>query len=864
MRSNGAFLSGKFDQLERNVPYGAFSQALRRMVRQLLFESDERLADLRRSLGAALGTNAQLMVDLIPELSQILGPQPEVPALGPTETKHRFRRVFREFIRVFARPEHPLVIFVDDLQWMDASTPELLTELFTGDDVRHLLVIGSYRDNEVKEGHLLSSCLRSLRERRRDVIRELALHPLSEQDVNALVAETLRSDQAETAPLTRVLYEKTEGNPLYVNELLASLHRAGAFVFLGVQGRWSYDLTRVQNAAVSESVAELMVSRLEKLPESSLAVLTSAACIGMQFELTLLAELSGASVADTAEALWEAIVQRIVVPLDGNYRLMHASAGADQLGDLGVKYQFQHDRVHRAVYSLLPENQRTRLHITLARLLAGRAQADIDIFEIVNHYERGSALIQPSERLQLVELNARAGLKAKQSAAYAIAARQYERCIEHARASDALPPAQRFEIHRQRVECTFLSGEVERAGTLCESLFTLATSNLERGAVYVLKTRIVEHQGKLLEAVATIRAGLRLFGVELPESHADIDRGIGEGIGKMQAHLARVPVEELARLPELVDAERVMTLNLLFQVIPPAIQTYPPLFILAELTMFDLALCHGVTDVSCKNFVDCGIIQGGILGSYDVAYRLGQAAFELLERYRPTPLESSVHFVFGAFVSQFTKPFREGMEAYERATRAGLELGDIQHAAYATTHRSHRSFLVGTNLGQCEREAREGIAFLEGARAAGQLVGMLVVTRSLARLRATDSIQTNGGRTDEEALETLRSANNAQWLFSFGQAQTFVSYVLREWESAARWQAFTEPFAPAGVCLFSQPDYHLFRALLELERVRTASGEERERAWGRIAEDAGKLAIWAAGCAENFAHKSSLLSAENA
>jgi predicted ATPase/HPt (histidine-containing phosphotransfer) domain-containing protein len=860
-RSNAIFVTGKFDQLDRNVPYGAFIQALRELVKQLLFETDARLSELRRSLSDALGHNAQLIVDLIPDLAQIMGPQPAVAVQGPTEAQHRFRRVFREFLKVFASAEHPLVIFIDDLQWLDASTPDLLTQLFTEGDVNHLLVIGTYRDNEVKDGHLLSLCLRSIRERRPTAIHEIRLEPLPEAAVNELVAETLRGPKLDTAPLTHLLYERTEGNPFFVSELLSSLHRAGAFSFHRAHGRFSYDLVRVQEAAVSESVAELMVQRLETLSPACLRALTAAACIGNQFELGLLAELTETSVSEVAAAVWEALVQRIVAPLDANYRLLNAEGAGGHLEGAGVRFRFQHDRVHRAAYNLCEEGTRARLHLTIGRRLAQRP-SEVDVFEVVNHLQLGAALLEPHERKLLLELHVQAGEKAERSAAYAIAAQQFQSAISLAESGADAGAAQLFEIHRQHVKCTFLCGEVERAALHCEQLFSLAHSALERAAVYVLKTQIVEHQGKLLEAVATIRAGLRLFGLDLPEAPADIERGIGEGIAKMQAHLARTPVEELANLPDLRDAERVMTLSLLFQVIPPAIQTYPPLFVLAELMMFDLALCHGVTEISCKNFVDCGIIQGGILGDYDVAYRLGQTAFKLLERYRPTPLESSVRFVFGSFVSHFKEPFREGCESLERAARAGLELGDIQHVAYATVHRSHRSLFVGTNLADCEQEAREAIEFLEGAQAVGQLLGMLVTTWSLARLRGTESIQSNAGRTEEETLRTLREGGNAQWLFSFGQAQTFVSFLLGDRGEARHWQAFTAEFEPAGVCLFSQPDYHLFRALLLLEPIDEASASDREQAKATLARDLEKLERWAEACPENFAHKRWLLSAE--
>jgi predicted ATPase/HPt (histidine-containing phosphotransfer) domain-containing protein len=863
VKRQGLFVTGKFEQLERNVPYGALVQSLCKLVRQLLAETDERLGHWRMELTRALGPSGQIMTALIPELEQIIGPQPPVPELHARDAQHRFRRVFREFIQVFARPGQPLVVFLDDLQWMDASMPELIVDLFAQGELRHLLVVGAYRDNEVFEGHILTACLRQVRERRPGALRELVLAPLAEEPVNQLVAETLRSDEALTRPLTRVIFGKTEGNPLFTSELLRSLHRDAAFVFRPDRGRWEWSLEKVRQAAVSDSVGELMVQRVRRLSDSASQVLKIAACIGGSFDLSTLALVSGESPTHIAEALWEPTLQRLVVPLDENYRLVRGEDVADRGAGLEASYRFQHDRVQHALYALLDERERAVLHLEIGRLLLVRGEQGERLFEVVNHLNLGRELIQETpERALLSRLNVEAALRAKRSAAYAIAAEYLAQALslqERAQASEQ--EERRFELLRQRAECLFLCGEVERAAELCEQLFDCATTPVQRGAVFYLKTRIVEHQGKLIEAVGTVRAGLRVFGVELPEEHAVIDERIHAGIRVMRDHLERVPLAELAKLPELRDPEKVMVLNLLFQVIPPAIQTYPPLFILAELMMFDLALTSGTAEVSCKNFVDCGIIQGAVLGNYDVAYRLGIAAFELLERYRPTTLGSAVHFVFANFISHWRAHFREGVDANATAHRLGLESGDVQHAAYASVHRCHRMLLVGTNLDECEVETRAAVAYLKSARAVGQLVGTLVTLRPVARLTGAAGESTGGERDDDEAVATLREAGNTQWLFSFGQAQTMASFVLGDLASAERWLRFTEPFLAAGNGLFSQVDHRMFEALIVLRRP-AAGTIERVALLSQAEQHHAQLERWAENCPANFLHKERLLAAE--
>ncbi|HZU81302.1 MAG TPA: AAA family ATPase [Polyangiaceae bacterium] len=860
---HGYFASGKFEQLDRNVPYGGIVQALRRLVAQLLGETDARLAEWRRALLVALGTNGRVMVDLVPELERIIGPQPAVAELRPAEAQHRFKRVLGALVQVFARAEHPLVLFFDDLQWMDASTPGVVHDLLL--DSSHLLVIGAYRDNELRDGHSLSLFIKELREQRPDAVRELSLHPLDEAAINALIAETLRASPADTAPLARVIFDKTEGNPFFTNELLASLHRDGAFVFDAAEGRWRWDAEEVRRAAVSESVAELMVERLRRLPPQARSVLEVGACVGSEFDLETLARVRDEAPDAVARALWEAIAQRIVVPLDSSYRFA-STGGSEGVRGPGVRYQFQHDRVLHAAYSLLGPAERAAVHLRIGRLLQGESATvrDERLFQLVNHLNLAAHLMtDPAERAGLSDLNFAAGKRAKHAAAYPVAARYFEACADLLSTDRrAREPDLCFERLFERAECVFLAGDGERAAGLCQELHQLAPSRLAKGAVYSLETRIFEYQGRLRDAVGVVRAGLRLFGVDLPEDPRDIEAKIGEGIGKMQAHLAKRPIEDLLNLPQMVDRERVMTMKLLFQVIPSAIQTQPPLFILAELWMFDLAVTHGTTDVSCKNFVDCGIIQGGILGDYAGAYRLGQVAFKLLERYAPTPLESSVHFVFGAYVSHWRAHHREAFRSFAIAQRVGLDVGDLEHVAYALVFRARHMIYVGRNLAECDAETRAATAYLERARAVVQLPCMLTPTRAIARLLGTDGDRGAADRADDEAKARLLETHNGPFLYGFGVTQAVVSVILGDVAAARRWFAFTEPFVPAALGVGMVPDHHLFEALSTLQVWPELSEADREPARARLRDVREKLRVWAELCPENFAHKHHLLCAE--
>jgi predicted ATPase/HPt (histidine-containing phosphotransfer) domain-containing protein len=863
VRGRGHFIAGKFDQLDRNVPYGAIVQALRTLVKQLLGEPEARLAVWRRDLRTAVGSNGRVLTELVPELEEILGPQPPVPEVAPREAHTRFQRVFGDFLRAAAVPHHPLVLFVDDLQWADPSTPELLVQLLSDDALRHVLVIGSYRDNEVQSGHVLRAAVSELRNNRPEVLQEILLSPLSEDDVNRIVADTLHRDPGSCLSVSALIAQKTGGNPFFVKELLAALGRDGAFRFVPEHGRWDWDEELVGKAAVSDNVVDLMVQRLRRLPPATVEVLRLAACLGNSFELDSLARVAARPAGEAAAALWEAVRERVLMPMGSAYRLVHDQRAYDDAGltALGVRYQFQHDRVQQAAYSLVHPDERARVHLAIGRLLlgGGQSQTDQDLFETVNHLNLGRSLIDdPAERRTLSRLNESAGARAKRAAAYAVAAGYFDTAVDLLGREEAAADADRvFECRRSRVECIFLCGEPERAEALCNELVEVAHDRWSTIAAIELKAQVLDHQARLLEAIATLRGGLRLMGVELPEDMGAIGALIGEGIGKMQAHLARVPIENLVDLPAMTDREKITIAKLLFHLVVPSIQACPPLFILSELMMFDLALTAGLNDFSCKNFVDCGIIQGGILGDHDRAYRLGKVAFELLKREASRPLAAGVSFVFAAFVSHWRAHYRESVQSFDDAVRLGLELGDNPHVTYAYAIKAQRLFFASRPLAECDEQAQLAAAYLTEFRAANQLDGLRLVQRTIARLRGEAVTP-----SDREFTERLAAIGNAQWIFLHAHAQCLLSIIERDYEAAARWHAVAEENEAGGRIQYAFPDHHALGTLLLVHRWSAAGTEERAELSAKMDEALARLQGWARSCPANYAAKHKLAAAE--
>lgn len=856
------FLRSTFDQQEQNRPYSALIHAFESLVARLLTESEAKLAEWRERLCSALGPNVAVMIDLVPQLAQLTGTQPAVAELSPGETQHRLQHVIGQFVQAFADAEHPLLLAFDDCQWLDSSTADALFGLLTSPDVRYFMVLLAFRDGEVEEPHVLCKLSERMRQEFRPIVHELRLEGLSGQELTRLLAKTLRTTPADVAGLAELVREKTDGNPFFVGELLSALVRRGILAVDAKAGCWRWDLARMGEVRVSDNVGALMAERIARLSPATQAMISAAACFGNQFELTHLARLLQMPNAELANSLSEAVTEHLVVALE-------PSQVQGSQGIRGESYAFQHARVQQAAYARLEKGERMRLHGRIGQQLQSEAQSDPtreDLFELLHHLNLGRAGIEDrAALLALAELNMRAVQRSTRTAAFNSAENHARIAVELVGdIADGEHQQIAFRARYSLTEAALMLGDIPRVESSYERLFQLGPNKVARASVHLLRVRMLDHQARLHEAVSEVRAALTHLGVNFPESHAEIDQGIGLGIAKMGEHLARIEVEELASLPTTDSAETAMVLALLSQVVPAAIQTYPPLFVLAELMMFDLALTRGVSAASCKNFIDCGILQASILNNHDVAYRLGRVAFELLDRFKPTPLESSVNFVFGAFISHWKAHFSEGTRAYETCQRRGLELGDLSHVAYAWAHRTQRSILSGRLLEECQSELDDARSYFSRAHVSGMVIGTMPMARALARLRSGGTDDAALAQGDTEATSAVLESKNAQWAYSYGQCQTMVSFLLGDLEAARHWQAFTEPYSLAAASLFSVPDYHLFEALIRVQDFEHASAAQRPELLAAIDEALTRLETWGRACPANFAHKYELLAAERA
>ena len=612
----GYSVSGKFEQLNRDAPYSAVACALDQLVTRILAEpAFERWTT---EIARAIGDDGALVRSVLPGIQRVLGAQPEVPVLDPGTARHRLAVALSRLVQVFARPAHPLVIFLDDMQWADTASLQLLTELAISGHTESLLVIAAYRDSEVDPAHPFSLALRE-HERRGARVSRITLAPLTLGSTTELIADALRQPPDRAAGVAAVIWRKTCGNPFFVRQFLQALHDDGCIVFDPGAGAFALDLAALDRAAITENVADLLARQLGKLPDATRDVLVAAAAIGAQFDIATLAVATARAPAELAAALAAAVDVGMIVALAEQVPIDPGDAG-------GARYRFGHDRIQQAAYEAAPADARERLHLAIGRQLlasASAAERDLRLFEIVHHLMRGLALLDGEpERARFVELGLEAARRARRAGAFDIAA-------TFLRAASALHDwsahhATWFESTAGLAEVVMLNGQHGEARAIVEAARSHATPR-ERATLDALDGAICTALGLMTESVACSRRAAALLGIDLPSDPAVLGRQIEAELGLVLAAFAERPIEAWIDLPAMTDPDQLAVMTLLDGCIPAAYQCEPPLLVLLATKLVLSSLRHGNSGASARGYSTLAIVLWG-MGNYDAAFRLGALA----------------------------------------------------------------------------------------------------------------------------------------------------------------------------------------------------------------------------------------------
>ena len=845
----GLFASGKFDQYKRDIPYVTLGQALQNLIRPLLSRTEAELRQWREALLEALEPNGQLIVDLVPELKHIIGEQPPVIELPPQDAQGRFQLVFRRFIGVFARPEHPLALFLDDLQWLDSATLDLLEDLLTRPDVQNLLLIGAYRDNEVNPNHPLMRKLEAMRQAGA-ILQDIVLAPLTCEDLGQLIADSVHGEPERITPLARLIHQKTTGNPLFAIQFISALADEALLTFDYGEARWRWDLNRIRAKGYTDNVVDLMVGKLNRLSAEARIALQKLACLGNDAGFTILRIVCQNSEEEMHGQLWEAVQAGLIFRSEDSYK-------------------FLHDRGQEAAYSLIPQESRAEAHLRIGMLLLARTppeKLEEAIFEIVNQLNRGSHLITSIEELERVaELNFIAGRRAKISTAYASA-------LNYLISGAALLPRDSWERQRDlifqlelhRAECEFLTGALAEAEQRLARLAERAATTIERARVTCLQVDLYTTLDQGSRAIAVGLDYLRHLGIDWsPHPKENEARREYE---RIWSQLGSRTIESLVDLPLMSDAASLATLDVLTKLGPPAHYTDAKLRSMVICRAVNLSLEGGNCDGSCYAYAVLGRVAGPEFGDYQAGLRFGRLGYQLVEQRGLKRFRARTYLNFAYLLMFWTGHVREGRDLLQRAFETANQIGDLTFAAYYYTHLNTYLLAAGDPLDKVQIEVEHGLAFARHMRfgfAIDSIAGQLGLIRTLRGLTPIFG-RFDDGQFDELLLESrfcknpdLALAEGSYWTRKL-QARFFAGDYAGALEASLR----AQQLQPTSASFFECAEYHFYSALSRAASCEPAATGEWQEHVSALAAHHRQLEVWATACPETFENRAALVGAE--
>ncbi|MFN6483985.1 MULTISPECIES: AAA family ATPase [unclassified Nostoc] len=868
VKQRGYFIKGKYDQFNRNIPFSAFVQSFRDLMGQLLTESDAQIQQWKSKILDSLGENGQVIIEVIPELERIIGQQLPAIQLSGSAIQNRFNLLFQKFVQVFTTKEHPLVIFLDDLQWADSASLKLM-QLLTSESSRgYLLLIGAYRDNEVSAAHPLTLTLEEVI-KNQATINTITLAPLSNYNLNQLVADTLSYSLEFAQPLTQIVYQKTNGNPFFSTQFLKALYEDKLIKFDWKCGNWQCDITEVKALAVTDNVVEFIALQLQKLPTSTQSVLKLAACIGNQFDLVSLTIVSQLSEIETATYLWKALQEGLILPTSEIYKFYIERLTNDiEQDSLIVNYKFLHDRVQQAAYSLIPEEQKQATHLKIGQLLLQKTSLndrEEKLFDIVNHLNVGKSLItQPSLRHELAQLNLAAGRKARAATAYSAAIAYFTTGIE-------LLPSDRWQhqyqlclaLYEGATEAAYLSTDFEQMEQLAATVLTYSHSWLDRVTTYQAKIQACIAQNQHLEALRLAREVLNQLGVYLPEQPTQVE--IKQGLERTQTLLGKRSIESLLELPEMTAPKQKAAMAIISNIMSVAYQVAPNLLPLLTYIQVNLSVQYGNTTESTYGYVQYGLMLVAILKDIDAGYRFGQLGINLLQSIDASKLAAKTIFGFNSSLRHWREPAKDTLNGYLQAYASGLETGDIEYVALSLMCYSYTAYFSGQELSALKQRMDEYRKVIQKFRQNGYfriqsiyyqaVLNLLEPTAEPDRLYSKDY-------DEDEMIQLHLQANQLIALCQLYFNKLLLSYLFHRYEQAVLNARLTEQYLGTAVGLMHVPLFSFYDALLQLAIYSTATHTEQAVILDKVSVHQEKLQEWASHAPSNQTHRWALVAAE--
>ena len=911
VQKRGYFIRGKFDQLQRGIPFAGFIQAFEDLIEQLLSETDEQIKQWKEQILAALGEQAQVIIDLVPGLEKIIGKQFPVAELSGSAAQNRLNLLFQRFINVFAKDTHPLVIFLDDLQWADVTSLQLIKFLISEskeyenkpklslanvfeqnndkkEDIKSLLIIGAYRDNEVSISHPLYLLIQEL-ENINTNLETIELKPLNQTDLNSLVSDTLRCERDDAIPLSQMIFSKTKGNAFFIHQFLKSLYKDEIIKFNFEKYNWQCDIAEVRKLALTDDVVEFTALQIQRFPKYTQDVLKLAACIGNEFDLRTLAIINQKSEIDTASEFWPALKEGIAFPKNEDYKLAqdsqylsiiddhiinHKVTSSKDTKDLKQQnrrfatYKFLHDRVQQAAYSLISEEQKKSVHLQLGHLLLENIpveEREENIFILVNQFNKAVELIcDPAERYVLAKMNLSAGRKALLSTAYVTADNYLTTGINLLTDNSwEIDYDLSLGLYIAAAEAKYLSGDFEKTEKINEIVLLNVKTLFDKVKIYEIKIELYKSRNQGLHAISTGVELLKSFGVYFPEhpSPQDIETALQE----TQLSLADKQIEDLVNLPKMTQSEELVVMNILSRLLPITYISNPSLFPLVALQQVNISLKHGNCPTSAVAYEMYAIILFSLKEDLNLSYKFGQLALTVLDQFNTLELQPIVIFAVNSFTRHWKEHLKESLTFLLKVYSIALETGDLEQTAYSLYYYLEHSFWLGKELSELETKISNYHQRI------GQLKKEIVLTLNSVTWQAVINLteynehpyNLNGEAFDEEImLPILQEVSNRQGIGYFYIQKLVLCYLFEEYSQACQYALLAKDYLDTVAAKFITAVFYFYDSLAMLAVYPEINESEQNEILDKVAENQEKMKTWAHHAPMNFLHKFDLVEAE--
>lgn len=865
----GYFISGKYEQYNKDKPFSAIGVAISQLIKQILAESDDEIQSWGTLIADSIGENLVVLIEVVPDISLIVGEKKSSLKYSAIEKQNIIKVSFVKFIHLFCSPSHPLVLFLDDLQWADAASFLLIDAFLADSALASLLIIGAYRDNEVGKGHLLMSMLYDL-ESRATKINSIKLSPLLSEDINRLVADALYRNVEEVKSLSLIIEGKTNGNPFFIEEVLKSLNQSKTLRFNSSEGKWVWNEGEVQLVNVSENVVELVTERIRLLPEENQKIIFSAACIGNRFSINTLRGVCDLEYEKLVELLKLVMIKGLIMPIGNALNFLELSEcqfESEKFREVGISFRFAHDRIQQAAYHLYSEQSRLELNYRLGWYFYNDNERVLEskIFDVVNHLNAATELLcDASDRKLLSELNLQALQKAKGCGSYSTALNYGEVAVKLMEENWTSEYHDYYVVlHTQLAEVSYLSADYERMEEHIEIVLNNAKTLMDR--VAILEKRINGYNAKQ-DLSASIEVGLEalaLLGVKVNPDPSRID--FVRAFIRLKMATWGKDLRDQVNKPNMNDEKSEAVLRIITSLSAAAFLRSKHLVSLLGINATLICLQRGNNRFGAIGFRAMSMLYAGPFEKFDVAAVYGEVAVELAKNSDYKPMYPKSLFAYNIFIKHWTNPLIDTVSPLYECYHLSMDSGAPEGGIICYVHAIAIDLYAGRNLSQIRDHCNRVIVLIKEYNMGVQTEGLSITTQLTDNLlnEKEDNTLFAGPYYDEKGrLDEHLSTNGRTLVCSLVMDKILLALIFEKQDALASLADCLFRYIDGIRGIARVPLSHFIMALSYLYCLDTVEKTMQRKYLKRIKVHLKKIKIYRRHCEVNNAHRCYLVEAE--